>query len=91
MIPECRIFFFIFSIIRCNNDGDLFSALLNNSESLLDILVLGFSVVVVDSGILYGGNVLAFLAAATTLRSLFYLMLCSRCCFIFFNPGFFPM
>ena len=84
MIPECRIFFFIFSIIRYNGDGDLFSVLFNISESLLNILISDSSVVAVDSGISYKGGVLAFLAGIIILKSLFYLMLCSRCCFTFF-------
>ena len=83
MIPECRTLFFTFSIIRCNNDGDLPSASPNNSESLLNILVLDSSVVVVDSDISYGGGVLAFLAAIIILKSLSYLMLYNRYCFTF--------
>ena len=78
MIPECRIFIFIFSIIRYNNDKDFFSALPNNSESLLNILVSDSFVVVVDSNILYRGSVLAFLAAAAILRSSSYLILYNR-------------
>ena len=60
MSPEWRIFLFIFSIIRCDGDGDFSSVLSSNSESLLDILILDSFVVAVDSGISYGGGVLAF-------------------------------
>ena len=84
MISECKTLFFTSSIIRYNSDGDFSNALPNDSESLLNILILDFFVVVVDSGISYGGNVLDFLAAAATLRSLFYLILCSRYYFIFY-------
>ena len=84
IIPKYRILFFIFSIIRYNNDKDLPSVLPSNSESLLDILILDFSLVVVNSGILYKSNALAFLAAIVTLRFLFYLILYNRCYFIFF-------
>ena len=87
MILECRIFFFTFSITRYNSDGDLSSVLFSDSESLLDILVSDSFVVAVDSGILYKGGVLVFLAAAAILRSLSYLILCNRYYFIFFsNP-----
>ena len=75
MISECRTLFFTSSITRYNNDKDLFSVLPSNSESLLNILILDSSAVVVNSGISYRGGVLAFLAAAITLRSLSYLML----------------
>ena len=85
MIPECRILFFISSIIRYNGDEDLPSALFSDSESLLDILISDFSVVVVNSGISYRGNTLAFLAAAITLRSLSYLILYNRCYSIFYS------
>ena len=85
MIPEYRIFFLTFSIIRYDGDGDFFSVLPNNSESLLNILVLDFSVVVVNLGILYRGNVLAFLAAVITSKSLSYLILYSRYYFIFYS------
>ena len=83
MIPEYRTLFFIFSIIRYNGDKDFFSALLSISESLLDIIVSDFSVVVVNSAISYKGNALAFLVVIITLRSLSYLILYSRYCFIF--------
>ena len=83
IIPEYKTFFFIFSIIRYNGDRDLSNILSNNSESLLNILISDSSVVVVNSGISYGGGVLAFLAVIVILRSLFYLMLCNRCYFIF--------
>ena len=83
MISKCRIFFFIFSIIRYNSDEDLPSALPSDSESLLNILISDFFVVVINSGISYRGNVLAFLAAATILKSLFYLILYSRYCSTF--------
>ena len=82
MISECRILFFTSSIIRYNGDGDLFNVLPSNSESLLDILISDSSVVAVNSGISYEGGALVFLAAAITLKSLFYLMLYSRYCFI---------
>ena len=85
IIPKCRIFFFIFSITRYDNDGDLFNVLSNNFESLLNILVLDFFVVVVNSGISYKNNILAFLAATVTLKSLSYLILYSRCYFTFFS------
>ena len=78
MIPEWRIFFFTSSIVRYNNNRDLSSALPNVFESLLNILVSDSSVVIVDSGILYRGNILAFLAAAATLKSSSYLILYSR-------------
>ena len=82
MIPKYRIFFFIFSITRYNSDGDLLNALFNNSESLLNILILDFFVVVVNSGISYKNNALAFLTAAITLKSLSYLILYNRYYFI---------
>ena len=92
MIPEYRTLFFIFSITRYDGDGDLSNVLFNNSESLLDILILDFSVVVVDSGISYKNNTLVFLIVIVTLKFSFYLMLCSRYYFIFFfNFGFFSM
>ena len=69
---------------RYNDDKDLFNVLPNNSESLLNILILDFFVVVVDSGILYRGKVLVFLAAVITLKSLFYLILYNRYYSIFF-------
>ena len=78
MISECRILFFTSSIIRYNSDGDLPNASPNNSESLLDILVLDSFVVVVNSGISYKNNALTFLAAIITLKSLFYLILYSH-------------
>ena len=83
MILEYRTFFFTFSIIRYNNDKDLFSALSSNSKSLLNILILDSFVVVVNSGISYKSNILAFLAAIITLKSSFYLILYSRYYFIF--------
>ena len=85
MIPEYKTLFFTSSIIYYNNNKDLFNALLNNSESLLDILILDSSVVVVDSGISYKNDILAFLAAIITLKSLSYLILYNRCCFVFFS------
>ena len=89
MIPEYRIFFFTFSIIRCNDDRDLFNVLFNNSEFLLDILISDFFVVVVNSGISYKSNVLAFLAVTVILKSLFYLILFSRYySILFFNLKF---
>ena len=92
MSPEWKTLFFISSIIRCDGDGDFFSVLSSNSESLLDILVLDSFVIVVDSGISYGGGALAFLIAIVILKSFFYLILCSRYYFFFFsNPGSFPM
>ena len=69
-------------IIRYNSDEDLPSVLFNNSEFLLDILVLDSFVVVVNSGISYKDNILVFLAAAATLKSLSYLTLYSRYYFI---------
>ena len=84
MIPKCKTLFFIFSIIRYNSDRDFSSVLFNISESLLNILILDSFVVVVDSGISYKSNNLAFLTAIVILKSLSYLMLCSRYCFIFF-------
>ena len=77
MIPECKTLFLTSSIIRYNNNKDLFSALSNNSKSLLDILVSDSFVVVVDSNISYKDNTLAFLAATAILKS-FYLILYSR-------------
>ena len=77
MIPEYKILFFTFSIIRYNGDKDFPSALPNISESLLNILVSDSFVVVVNSGTLYKGNILVFLAATAILKSLFYLILCS--------------
>ena len=82
MIPKCRILFFISSITRYNSDKDLPSVLSSDSESLLDILILDFFVVIVNSGISYRGGALAFLAAAITLKFSFYLILCSRYCSI---------
>ena len=81
MIPKYKTLFFTFSIIRYNDDRDLFSVLFNIFESLLNILILDSSVVVVDSGISYKGNILAFLAAIIISKSLFYLMLYSHYCF----------
>ena len=78
MIPKYKTFFFTFSIIRYNNDGDFSSVLPNNSESLLDILILDSFVIVVNSGISYEGDALAFLIVIVTLKSSFYLILCSR-------------
>ena len=78
MISEWRTLFFIFSIIRYNNNKDLPSVLPSDSESLLNILILDSSVVVVDSGISYKGSALAFLVVTTTLKSSSYLILCSR-------------
>ena len=83
MISKYRTFYFIFSIIRYNSDRDFPSVLPNISEFLLNILVLDFFVVVVDSGISYGGNILAFLVTTIILKFLFYLILCSRYCSIF--------
>ena len=80
MIPKYKTFFFTSSIIRYNGDKDFLSVLPNISESLLNILILDPFVVVVDSDISYRGNILAFLAATITLKSLFYLILCSRYC-----------
>ena len=85
MIPKYRTLFLTSSIIRYNNDGDLFRALSSNSESLLDILISDSSAVAVDSSISYRGNVLAFLAVTATLKSLFYLILCSRCYFTLYS------
>ena len=70
-------------IIRYNSDKDLPDALLNNSESLLNILISDPSVVVVNSGISYKDNALIFLAAIITLKSLSYLILYSRYYFTF--------
>ena len=84
MIPEYKTLFFTFSIIRCDGDGDLLNVLPNNSESLLDILILDSFVVVVNSGILYKNGILAFLAAATTSRFSSYLILCNRYYSIFY-------
>ena len=78
MILKSRIFFFTFSIIRYNSNRDLLSVLPNNSESLLNILISDSFVIAVDSNILYKGGVLAFLAAAITLRSSSYLILYNR-------------
>ena len=85
MISECKILFFTFLIIRYNNDKDLPNVLPNNSESLLNILILDSFVVVVNSGISYKSNILAFLVAAATLRFSSYLILYNRCYFIFFS------
>ena len=60
MISEYRTLFFTFSIIRYNNDEDFLSASPNDSESLLDILILDSFVVVVNSGISYGGDIWLF-------------------------------
>ena len=84
MIPKYRIFFFIFSITRYNSDKNLFSVLLNNSESLLDILISDSSAVVVDSGISYKSSILAFLAATIISKSSSYLILYNRYYFIFY-------
>ena len=78
MIPECKTFFFIFSITRYNGDKDFPNVLPNISESLLNILVLDSFVVAVDSNISYKGSVLAFLAVIIILKSLSYLILYSR-------------
>ena len=83
MIPKCRTFLFISSIIRYNGDKDLPSASSSDSESLLNILVSDSSVVVIDSSISYKNSVLAFLTAAIILKSLSYLILYSRYYFIF--------
>ena len=83
MILKYRIFFFTSSIIRYNKDGDLSNVLPNDSESLLDILILDFFVVIIDSGISYKGDILVFLVAIVILRSSFYLILYSRYYFIF--------
>ena len=91
MIPKYRTLFFIFSIIRYDDDGDLFSVLFNNSEFLLDILISDFSVIAINSGISYKSNALAFLAVIITSKSLFYLILYSRCYFFFSNPGSSPI
>ena len=85
MIPKCRIFFFIFSIIRYNDDKDFFSVLPNIFESLLNILILDSFVVAVDSNISYKNNFLVFLAVTTTLKSLSYLILYNRYYFTFFS------
>ena len=85
MILEWRTLFFISSIIRCDNNGDFSSVLFSNSEFLLDILVLDFSAVAIDSGISYKGGALAFLAATIILKSLSYLMLYSLYCFTFYS------
>ena len=78
MILKWRTFFFISSITYYNGDEDSPNALLNNSESLLDILISDSSVVVVNSGISYKSNILAFLAAAITSKSSSYLILYNR-------------
>ena len=78
MILEYKTLFFTSSITRYNDDKDLPSALPSDSESLLDILISDSSVVVVNSGISYGGGVLAFLIVIITLKSSFYLILCNR-------------
>ena len=70
--------FFTSLITRYNGDEDLSSVLPNNSGSLLDILILDFSVIVVNSAISYKGDALAFLAAIITLSSLSYLILYNR-------------
>ena len=85
MIPECKTLFFTSLIIRYNDDKDFSSALPNISESLLNNLILDSSVVVVDSGISYKGNVLVFLTAIITLKSLSYLILYNRYYFTFFS------
>ena len=85
MIPKYKILFLTSSIIRYNGDEDLPSVLSNNSKSLLDILISDSSVVVVDSGISYKGNVLAFLAVIITLKSSSYLILYSRYYSIFYS------
>ena len=78
IIPEWRILFFTFSIIRYNGDKNLPSILPSNFESLLNILILDSFVIVVDSGISYRGGALAFLAVIVTLKSSSYLILYSR-------------
>ena len=85
MIPEHKILFLIFSIIRCNNDRDLPSVLLNNIKSLLNILISDFFVVAVDSGISYKGDILLFFVVIIILRFSSYLILCSRCYSIFYS------
>ena len=77
MIPECRTLFLTFSIIRYNSDKDVSNVLFNNSKSSLDILIFDSFVVVVDSGISYKSNTLAFLAATIISRSSSYLILYS--------------
>ena len=84
MIPKYKTLFLTFSIIRYNNNGDLPSALLNNSKSLLNIPISDSFVIVVNSGISYRGNTLAFLAVIITLKSSFYLILYSRYYSIFY-------
>ena len=78
MIPKCKTFFFTFSSIRYNSDKDLPIASPNNSESLLDIIISDSFVVVVNSGISYRSNTLAFLAVIIILKSLSYLILYNR-------------
>ena len=78
MILEYRILFFTSSITRYNSDKDLFSALFSNSESLLNILLSDSSAVVIDLGISYRGNILAFLAVTVILKSSSYLILYNR-------------
>ena len=78
MILKWKTLFFTSSIIRYNNNKDLSSALPSNFESLLNILISDFSVVAIDSGILYRNNALAFLAATITSKSSFYLILYNR-------------
>ena len=78
MIPEYKTLFFTFLITRYNGDKDFSSVLPNISESLLNILISDSFVVVVDSNISYKNNILAFLAATATLKSLSYLILYNR-------------
>ena len=84
MIPEWKTLFFTFSIIRYNDDRDLFNVLFNNSKSLLNILISDSFVIIINSSISYKDNILAFLAAIVTLRSLSYLILYSRYYFTFY-------
>ena len=87
MVPKWRTIFFTSSIIRYNNDKNLFNVLPSISESLLNILILDSSAVVVNSAISYKDNTLAFLAAAVISKSLSYLILCSRCCSILYSQS----
>ena len=78
MSLEYRTLLFTFSIVRYNSDKDLPNALPSNSESLLNILILDSSVVVINSGISYKGNILVFLAATIILKFLSHLILYNR-------------
>ena len=85
MIPEYKTLFFTFSIIRYNSDRDLPNVSLNNSESLLNILISDSFVIVIDSNISYKNYILVFLVVIITLKFLSYLILYNRYYFTFYS------